>query len=707
MKVILSEEQQNKLKLAPFIYKAIVSKNTSLGDNPVFPNYGTDFGLEYDLIKTKFEEVDEIINNTIKHGELESKDPDYLVSVLNKKIEECRKIEKTLAPQLEKLCENIVNDLFSIPEDTVILKCKLVGKVKPKHSVRILPEGDGENNTYDFEDVGEAELTNKVILKRRVVNSLVQGFAYWLSTDMDDWYDTVHELNENLWNLWYQIIHISDYLLFVKKEEISEKNPNQLGYVEVHLGKKGKKTSVDAQGVIFPFLLREALRGLFELFSSHGLPEDSKKAMYIIRKSDFLVAEPWDLRFGMAIIDVLHNTLTKKYQVDLLFKTNRIPFFFTELCSLPVEEFNDFMQNIFMGTKKGEVVAKQMDSEIVHDFEYQAFKDRIQQKNINTSLISDGDFSKEELGDYVIQENETDEMMAYHGSGANFDKFNHKKYLNTGAGSQSFGWGTYVTNDEAVANGYVMNASLDKSRNFDLEDAVYKGLLKNGMPEEEAVYEYNSVYDKLRSYLRISDVNETLEYLNNVIENPKLYNVKNIIPYKAMLYALECKPKAEAYLYEVDIPDDNGMNYIAWYEHFPPEMMKRVLTVFFNLSPKYIEAMAKNDYSFKSGLYQNMAYPNKERMIDILCKDEKYSTFLGSANYTVKPKSTGSGIYRRLCNLFGSEKAASLFLMQCGFDGIKYPSGTMWKKPDGAAEDAYNYVIFDANKVKIVNKTVK
>ena len=43
--------------------------------------------------------------------------------------------------------------------------------------------------------------------------------------------------------------------------------------------------------------------------------------------------------------------------------------------------------------------------------------------------------------------------------------------------------------------------------------------------------------------------------------------------------------------------------------------------------------------------------------------------------------------------------------MQCGFDGIKYPSGTKWKKPDGASEDAYNYVIFDANKVKIINKT--
>ena len=50
-------------------------------------------------------------------------------------------------------------------------------------------------------------------------------------------------------------------------------------------------------------------------------------------------------------------------------------------------------------------------------------------------------------------------------------------------------------------------------------------------------------------------------------------------------------------------------------------------------------------------------------------------------------------------------KAASLFLLQCGFDGIMYPAGTIWGKPFGAADDAYNYVIFDSNKVKIVNKT--
>ena len=29
--------------------------------------------------------------------------------------------------------------------------------------------------------------------------------------------------------------------------------------------------------------------------------------------------------------------------------------------------------------------------------------------------------------------------------------------------------------------------------------------------------------------------------------------------------------KKDRYLYEVEIPDDNGSNYIDWYGYFPPE----------------------------------------------------------------------------------------------------------------------------------------
>lgn len=703
MKILLKEEQQSRLKLVPFIYKAIMSKRTSLGDNPALPPYG-DFGFEYDIVKEKFEEADEIINNCIKHGSLESKDTDYLLSVLSKKIEECKKEEEPIRPQLEKLCENIVNSAFSIPEETVNFKCKLVGKIKPKNSIRILPEDNDFFDGYDFEDIDEVELTNKVILKRRFINSLIQGLSYWLSTDIDDWFDTVHNLNDKIWGLWYEIKHITDYLLFVKEEKISEKNPSQLSYVEVHLGKKGRKTTIEAQGMIFPYLLRESFRGFLELFSSHGLPEDDKKAMYVIRKSDFLVAEPWDLRLGMGIVDTLHNSLTKKYGTDLLFKPNKIPYFFTELCSLPTEEFNVAMKNFLLGTKKGGVIAKEMDYNISHDFEYNAFKDRINQKNIQTSLISDGDFSKEELNDYVIQENETDEMMAYHGTGADFDKFNHKKYLNTGAGSQSFGWGTYVTNDEVVAKGYSENSkSIGKDAEYDIANFL---IINYDYNKEDAGRE---AHDILANFRWAGSLSEFIELCKKGM-TAEWNNEEQKERDKRWLDVLMSLRKENAFLYEVDIPEDNGTNYIEWYEHFPKEQMKRVLYGFLKIHDEYLNQMANRNYPFRCELYQSIQFmkenPDKvEKMIDILSNDERYDTFFSIGFYTRNPDTEGKNVYGRLRELMGSAKAASLFLMYCGFDGIKYPSGTRWQKPDGASEDAYNYVIFDANKVKIINKT--
>jgi len=712
MKIILKEEQLQPLKLPPFIYKAIMSKNTSIGDNPALPPSG-EFGFEYGLIKSKFKEVDEVISKYIERGELESKDPDYLVSVLNKKIEQCKKLEKPIAHQLQKLCENIVNDYFSIPEDTILFKCTLTNKVKPKNSVRILPENDEAGNTYDFEDVDELELTNKVILKRRFINSLIQGFSYWLSTDIDDWYDTVASLNDELWGLWYNIIHISDYLLFVKKEEISEKNPNQIAYVEVHLGKRGKKTSIESQGLVFPFLLRESIRGFFELFSSHGLPKDNAKAMYIIRKSDFLVAEPWDLRIGMGLIELLQSSLTKKYQTELISRTNKIPFFFSELCSMKVDEFNDVVKNFILGTKKGNEMAKEMDSNISHDFDYQTFKDRIRQKNIDTSLISDGDFSKEELDNYVIQENEMDEMMAYHGTGADFDKFNHKKYLNTGAGSQTFGWGTYVTNDEAVANGYSESSKRIPSEKY--VDLIAAYLVNNkNMPDDVETKikaeEYSSML--FSDYRAIGGFDELKDVYEYYLKHPNHYKMNNekIDLYTMFVDVLSKNKKEHAFLYEVDIPEDNGQNYIEWYEEFPSEFMRRILEGFLRLRDSYLDSMAERNYPFKCDLYQDIQWMKQNpdranKMIDIISNGD-YEDFFSSSYYTNKALTDGKSVYRRLQQIFfGRDKAASLFLMQCGFDGIKYPSGTKWQKPDGASDDAYNYVIFDANKVKIVNKT--
>jgi hypothetical protein len=724
MKVVIKEEQQEKIKLPPFIYKAIVNKNTSIGDSEALPPFG-DFGFEYTVTRKGFEEADEIINRYIERGELESKDVDYLLSVLSEKIERCKKIEKTLAPQLEKLCENIVNSTFSIPTDTIILSCKLVGRVKPKSDIRVMPENEDDGNEYDFEDVDEVMLSNKVILKRRFINSLIQGLSYWLSTDIDDWFDEVSSMNGELWGLWYNIKHISDYLLYAKKDEIDIKHPSLLSHVDVKLRKRGKKTEIYSQGIIFPYLLRDTFRGLFELFSAHGLPKDSEKAMYIIKRADFLVAEPWDLRLGKGIIEVIQKSF-KKFGTDLLFDTKKIPFFFADLCKLKTDEFNSIIKNFILGTRKGNIIAHDMENKINHDVDYQRFKDKIYRKNIETSVIADGDFSKEELDGYVIQENGMDEMMAYHGTGADFDKFNHKKYLSTGAGSQVFGWGTYVTDDKAVADGYVKASKGNVQRDFFLALDPKPYLESLGKYDEDMI---NDILEAYRHYVVATfrdSINKTYENAINVIngliewkendlniylpvdkvikmynEDPRFSNMSDDEKNKAiedhkMRYEKKERPvkifkacadilthfKPEmdeflknrfAYLYEVEIPDDDGFNYISWYDKPTLAQQKTINNKLLELGKKYNRKIGQI-YNYISGskLYENLA--------------EDFSRLLNDFR--------GKG-----------EKAASLFLMQCGIDGIKYPSGTRWKKPDGASEDAYNYVIFDANKVKIINKT--
>lgn len=309
----------------------------------------------------------------------------------------------------------------------------------------------------------------------------------------------------------------------------------------------------------------------------------------------------------------------------------------------------------------------------------------------------------------ILTESQFAEMMAYHGSGSNFEKFNHKKYLNTGAGSQSFGWGTYVTDDVSVAKGYTNFFSY---KDYDIWDDIYDGLIKLGVSDSEAIY-MSHLKDELERIIKQSDEKTAADYLKNIIKKPKLYNATDnrIIEVKAMLYALECSKKKDAYLYEVDIPNNNGDNYIEWYEHFPSEFMKRVIYGMLRLRDKYLDTMAKQDYPFKCDMYGRIKWmkenPNiADEMVDILANEDNYDTFYSSGFYTMESTTEGRYVYNRLRTIFRSEKAASLFLMQCGFDGIKYPSGTKWNKPDGALEDAYNYVIFDSNKVKIVKKEV-
>lgn len=307
-------------------------------------------------------------------------------------------MELPIRDTLEKICENAVNRLFAIPEEMINLKCKLVDKIKFKNAIRLKPESD-DNITYTFDDVSDIELFDKAVEKRRFIDSLIQGAAYTYSKVLGLYIEDIDKINRDLIPLYMKIITINDYLLFTKKEEMSDVKPMQGSYVEVHLGGVGERTTINAQGIIFPLLLQETIRGLFELFSAHGLPEEREKAIFVVKKADFVLAEPWDMRFGV----ILWNKIFGRVE-----DTNMIPYMFTSLIRQSNEEFSASVKEILSNTNRGNEIIDQLMKDAEYDSGYQQFTNRINSKNIDKSLISDSYFTGAETNGYELNSDESE-----------------------------------------------------------------------------------------------------------------------------------------------------------------------------------------------------------------------------------------------------------------------------------------------------------
>ena len=217
------------------------------------------------------------------------------------------------------------------------------------------------------------------------------------------------------------------------------------------------------------------------------------------------------------------------------------------------------------------------------------------------------------------------EHRVYHGTGADFDAFDHS-HMGEGEGNQSFGWGTYVTEVEGIGRGY----------------AKRTGDLKNS----------------------------EREFIKGKIEEARKYN----IPAQVEYWENELKNLGDAqhYLYEVEIPDDNGENYLSWNEPLSDNAFDRISR---GLAHEGLNMVERDAYTiFKRG----------DKEIAYIYKND-----------------TGESLGDQLYNVFRSDEKISKFLSSIGFVGIKYPAE---HRSGGREDGAKNFVIFDENNAKIESK---
>ena len=444
----LSSVLNNRL-LPKFLFKLVKTHTTSLGDNEAFPS-GGDYPFDYTLLKDRYNEVCE----SIEQLNLESLDEDYLISELSSLVTECKELEKPIRDSLEKICENAVNRLFAIPQESINMTFKLVDKIKFKNAVRMRPESN-DDVKYTFKDIADIDLSNKAISKRRFIDALIQGASYLYSNVEGLYIDDIDKINPRLPRLYRRIRIINDYLLFVKKEEMSDDKPMQGSYVETHLGVDDARTTIKAQGIIFPLLLHEAIKGLFELFSSHGLPHDRAKAEYVVKKADFVLAEPWDMRLGIGLWKMIFGNVED---------TNMIPYMFTSFVKIPTDEFNISTKEILSNTERGHEIINALMKDAEYDNGYQQFTNRINARNVDKSLIQDSYFTGAETNGYEIGDNEADgDVIEEDG----IDELNHQTYQ-----------------EEILANATVDNIDFVEGDTNDYGEEVFLSVDGIEMPRE-------------------------------------------------------------------------------------------------------------------------------------------------------------------------------------------------------------------------------
>ena len=307
--IIITEEQKKKLTESILsdtpsddVINAIFRNKTSLQNTSSFSKIGNDF-LEM-IIKKRYKEIK---NSLEKIGTVDDFDVSDAKTMLAKLILKCQKIEKLHRNELEKLGFNYVVNFFKIPEDTITMDLKLVDKVDIDTSViNIDPVVDGD---FSYEDLNSLDDMNEEIYKRRLLDILSIGFGMQISNDIKSYLSDIFDVDPRLPDLYRKILLLNEYLLFTTEDlGITDKSPMQMGNVILNLGQENETVVLKAQGMIFPVLLAETMRGLMELFSAHGLPKNKEKVDLILGKSDYLKAEPWDMRIGPSLWTIVSDS---------------------------------------------------------------------------------------------------------------------------------------------------------------------------------------------------------------------------------------------------------------------------------------------------------------------------------------------------------------------------------------------------------------
>ena len=340
----------------------------SLADCGIFPE-GDIITSEMKLIKERFKEV---VKRCREAFNMETVDNSVIMKEQMKLVKEAMTIEADHKDDLENLAVEMIMEEFNIPEGSIKFEASLTNTIDSSD----INEKPVETLDEEFNDTDEISNANAYVKKRRVLNAMIQGSAKSVNHMFHMVNDQLVDMNPKLPNTYKKMMSAADMMYYIIPDMDRQIKG---GRCDVDYSEDENGTTipvVKAQAMVFPVLIHELCKGVMEILSSHGLPNQENLAKYVLDKADFIQAEPWDMRFGPAIWRKFCDCIPAE---DFNIKH----YVYADVASMEPDEFNKVMKEVIAGTKKGKHIISEMVKSIKKELAEDEFKETMGDDHFN------------------------------------------------------------------------------------------------------------------------------------------------------------------------------------------------------------------------------------------------------------------------------------------------------------------------------------
>jgi len=359
-------------RMAGDVERKITGKQTPFHNFPAMPEMDRDF-IELISSKRFKDSVDKVRMAMGDTRTIQGQNAlMQLMGTVGQAMQRLIMIQSQNAEELEALAVKLVKDELGIPEGAMQFDAQLVMQpMGAAEGMKSEPEMPSEEEVEEL--MGDIENFNLERAKRRFINSLIQGAAFKGGHMYVMVRDEINDINPQLMNLYAvtQALMEHAYWIFPDMEGMAGGGGGQMGQSE--FDPETDPPTVKARAVTFPLLVHELVKGVYEVFGTHGLPDDPRQAEMVLSAEDSLPAEIWDSRLGPIFWEKFVATYPMELFEDDMKHIQH--YLFMRFSALNAEEFMTLAKKILKGEPEGQRIIQRMVDDIVKELKEQDYKD--------------------------------------------------------------------------------------------------------------------------------------------------------------------------------------------------------------------------------------------------------------------------------------------------------------------------------------------